>query len=180
VSDWLKGKLLVALPAVAGDEFFRTVILVLAHGPQGALGVVLNRPTTWRSRSCFPISRTTLRSRACCSPADRLSPTGSFVWPAAPTPRRSGLRAGVGYLGFHRSPPAPPGGIDLVRVYRGYAGWEPRQLERELERGSWLVLDARPGDLTAEEPTEMWDRVLERGGPKYARVKNVPRDPSVN
>jgi putative transcriptional regulator len=74
----------------------------------------------------------------------------------------------------------PEGGVDNVRVYRGYAGWTSRQLEGEMKRGSWLVLRVLPADLATDEPADLWEAVLDRHGPKYTRVKQVPRDPSLN
>jgi putative transcriptional regulator len=74
----------------------------------------------------------------------------------------------------------PPDGIEAVRVYRGYAGWSGRQLEDELARDSWLVVDALPHDLTTDEPASLWEHILDRQGPRYQRLKRVPANPSLN
>ena len=181
MSDWLKGKLLVALPAVHGDEFFRTVILVLAHGPQGALGVVLNRPTEVPVAELFPdLAFETAEPRVLFA-GGPVEPDGIICLGRGNTTEEApGFAPVLDTWGSIDPRQPPPGGVDAVRVYRGYAGWSARQLEGELARGSWLVLDARPGDLANDEPEQMWHQVLEREGPTYARLQKVPRDPSLN
>jgi putative transcriptional regulator len=181
MSDWLKGKLLVALPTVHGDEFFRTVILVLAHGPQGALGVVLNRPTDVAVAELFPdLAFETAEPRVLFS-GGPVEPDGIICLARGRSDKEEpGFAPVLDTWGSIDPRQPPPGGVDAVRVYRGYAGWSARQLESELDRGSWLVLDARPGDLASDDPSDMWHLVLEREGPKYARMKRIPRDPSLN
>lgn len=181
MTEWLKGKLLVALPMVNGDEFFRTVILVLAHGPQGALGVVLNRPTDVAVTELFPELAFNASEPRVLFEGGPVEPDGIIcLGRGASTEEQPGFAPVLGRWGSINPREPPPGGVDSVRVYRGYAQWSGRQLEGELSRGSWLVLDARAGDLTSDEPSEMWTRVLEREGPGYARVLQVPRDPSLN
>jgi putative transcriptional regulator len=179
--EWLKGKLLVSLPIVREDTFYRTVILVLAHGPQGALGVVLNRPTEIALREIFPELQFEAADPAVLfsgGPVDK----DSIICLARGTTaeERPGFAPVLDRWGSIDPREAPPGGVDSVRVYRGYAGWSEGQLEFELARGSWLVTDVGPFDLTSDAPDELWERVLERQGPRYARLKNVPRDPSLN
>ncbi len=181
MSDWLKGKLLVALPMVNGDEFFRTVILVLAHGPQGALGVVLNRPTEVEVAELFPdLAFETAEPRVLFA-GGPVEPDGIICLARATTGDEApGFAPVLDTWGSIDPRQPPPGGVDAVRVYRGYAGWSARQLENELDRGSWLVFDTRPGDLASDDPEDMWGQVLEREGPKFARLQNIPRDPSLN
>ncbi len=177
---WLKGKLLVALPTLVEDTFYRTVILLLAHGPQGALGVVLNRPTEVAVGELFPELALDAADPSVLFTGGPVEPDG-IICLARGSMRESERFAPVlDAWGSIDPRQPPPGGVDAVRVYRGYAGWSARQLEDELDRGAWLVLDALPHDLATNEPGELWARVLERQGPKYARLVNVPRDPSLN
>jgi len=88
----------------------------------------------------------------------------------------------MGSIGFL----PPEGGEDIAeaikraRVYAGYAGWGPGQLEDELAEGSWVVAPALPGDVFHDEPSRLWDDVLRRLGRDYDMLRLMPRDPSMN
>jgi putative transcriptional regulator len=66
------------------------------------------------------------------------------------------------------------------RVFAGYAGWGPGQLDGELERDDWIVEPAQVADVFSEEPEALWGAVLERKGGQYALVARMPDDPSQN
>jgi putative transcriptional regulator len=179
--DSLEGKLLLSLPTVREDAFYRTVIHVLKHGPFGAMGIVLNRPTGIELREIFPEMAYEAVNPAVLFNGGPVETDGVICLArGASADERPGFSPVLDRWGSIDPRQSLPGGVDSVRVYRGYAGWTPRQLEFELGRGSWLVTDAGPFDLTTDEPDELWERVLERQGPSYARLKNVPRDPSLN
>ena len=72
------------------------------------------------------------------------------------------------------------GMVDSVRIFRGYAGWGPGQLEGEIESGSWLVLDAEPTDVFADAPDDLWRDVLRRQGGRLAWLATAPDDLSAN
>ena len=67
-----------------------------------------------------------------------------------------------------------------ARVFAGYAGWAPGQLENEIEERSWIVVQALPEDVFSDEPEWLWSTVLKRKGGKYALLASMPLDPSVN
>lgn len=178
---WLKGKLLVALPRTNEDAFFRTVILMLAHGPQGALGVVLNRPTQVPLSELFPDLARDAAEPGVLFAGGPVEPDGIICLGRGQSDvERPGFAPVLDRWGSIDPREPPPGGVDSVRVYRGYAGWSARQLEGELARDAWLVVDAAPNDLTTDEPDELWNRVVERQGPQYARLIRIPRNPSLN
>ena len=179
--EWLKGKLLLSLPVVREDAFYRTVILMLAHGPQGALGVVLNRPTRIELREIFPELQYEAAEPAVLFTGGPVEPDGIICLARGKsTEERPGFAPVLDRWGSIDPREPPPGGVDQVRVYRGLSSWAPTQLEFELENGSWKITEAGPFDLTSDEPDELWERVLERQGADYARLKHVPRDPSLN
>jgi putative transcriptional regulator len=70
--------------------------------------------------------------------------------------------------------------VSAVRVFRGYAGWGPGQLEGEIESGAWLVLDAEPGDVFDADPGDLWRAVLRRQGGRLAWLADAPDDLSAN
>ena len=181
----LTGRLLVATPALHDPNFERTVVLLVAHEQAGALGVVLNRATEVKV-------------------ADVLGPWGSLagdpavVFEGGPVQPEAAIclartRPGVTRLsGFSRVTGAV-GTIDLsvdpstvregvvgVRIFAGYAGWEPGQLESELEDGSWMVFEALPGDAFVDRPDDLWTMVLRRQGGLTAAVALYPSDPTLN
>ena len=105
-------------------------------------------------------------------------------------------KTGLGYRGSRQSSSPQPcavGTVDLsgdpdllvagvvgVRVFAGYAGWSPGQLEREIEGGSWFVFDALPSDAFAPRPDDLWHMVLRRQGGLMAAVAHYPADPTQN
>ena len=77
-------------------------------------------------------------------------------------------------------PPDGATGLDRIRVFAGYAGWDEGQLEDEIEQGAWYVLDADPEDAFTTVPDDLWRFVLRRQGGDLSLVANFPIDPSMN
>ena len=81
-------------------------------------------------------------------------------------------------------PGGPPellaGGITSLRVFAGYAGWGPGQLQAEIEEGAWYVLAGEPTDAFLAEPERLWQEVLRRQGGEFAIVATYPDDPLLN
>jgi putative transcriptional regulator len=67
-----------------------------------------------------------------------------------------------------------------ARVFAGYAGWGPGQLEAEMAGDSWITEPARVEDVFTDQPELLWSRVLERKGPEYRQLSRMPYDPSMN
>jgi putative transcriptional regulator len=67
-----------------------------------------------------------------------------------------------------------------ARVYAGYAGWGPGQLEAEMEADSWILDPAQESDVFTDAPDLLWSRVLSRKGEPYRRLAKMPYDPSMN
>ena len=184
------GRLLLATPLLGDPNFRRTVILVVEHEvTEGTLGIVLNRPTKvpvgkvleeWTELATDP---SVVFRGGPVSPNSPLAlalvpgkeePLGWRALDGAPALARLGLLD----LG------APPGGlapaIESLRVYAGYAGWSPGQLEAEIDEGAWYVLTAEPGDVFAAEPERLWSDVLRRQEGNLALLATYPDDPSLN
>jgi putative transcriptional regulator len=180
------GRLLVATPALGDPNFERTVVLMLEHGDEGALGLVLNRPTPVDLASALPDWATFATapavvflggpvSQGAVIALARASVTGpSEVW----TP--VGDLDGVGVIDLGRDAVAHGVEVDGVRVFTGYSGWGPGQLESELDEGAWYVVDAETTDAFDEAPESLWSQVLRRQGGALGRVGLYPPDPSVN
>jgi putative transcriptional regulator len=87
----------------------------------------------------------------------------------------------VGEVGFLPGDGEPDDlAIARIRVFAGYSGWGPGQLEDELAEPAWIVVRAEPSDVFAADPDELWRTVLHRKGGKYALIATMPFDPSLN
>jgi putative transcriptional regulator len=177
------GRLLVATPLIADPNFERTVVLLLAHGPQGAFGVVLNRPSDTRADAVAPEWADDAASPAVVFVGGPVGPESILALGRSIRLVESGGDVIVGDCGpvDLRHPPATGGfAWDRIRLFAGSAGWAPGQLEDELAEGAWWGVDADPGDITCADPDGMWSRVLRRHGGDVAWFANYPGDPSAN
>jgi putative transcriptional regulator len=86
----------------------------------------------------------------------------------------------IGFLPAEIESAADVGSLERARVFAGYAGWGPGQLESELEASSWIVVEAERADLFAEPETDLWSSIMRGKGGIYRVVAMMPDDPSVN
>jgi len=160
------GLLLVAKPGLPDPNFSQTVVLVTRSTDEGAVGVILNRPTRGRLADVAP------RLQGAQSYAEPLYSGGPVmrqvvvaVFGADATPPQAAFHVlGDVYLTLH------PLTIEAllarpdarVRLYAGFSGWAPEQLERELESGSWYVLPAREEFLFRKDTSTLWEELVHR------------------
>lgn len=179
------GKLLVATPAVEGDAFRRSVILMLHHDADGAQGVVLNHPLEaavdavlpgWQAVATAP--RTLFRG----GPVGTDSAIGIVSVPGErePTLGVRRLFRGIGVVDLDAPPPLVAPEVAGLRIFAGYAGWSGGQLEGEIRRGDWYVVEAEPRDAFSDTPANLWEVVLRRQRDNLALVAFFPDDPSMN
>ena len=184
------GQLVVATPSLLDPNFERTVVLLLqADVDDGALGLVLNRPTGTEVGEV-------LADWAALSAEPGVVFTGGPVQPNAAICLGHGRPGGPAVAAFsvlEGVPGTSIGTIDLdsppeqlvpavseVRLFAGYAGWSAGQLEAEVDEGAWWVLDALPGDPFTAAPDVLWRQVLRRQGLPLALVASFPPDPTLN
>lgn len=179
----LTGRLLVATPMLRDPNFVRTVILVLDHDGDGTLGVVVNRPTE------LPVTSVLAPWTEFVSEPDVLFEGGPVATDSAlalaEVPKGAeplGWRRLYGRLGLVDldAPPELLTGLHGMRVFAGYSGWSPGQLESEITDGGWYVVDSEPDDPFSTEPTGLWRRVLRRQRDELALVATFPDDPAMN
>jgi len=175
--DALQGKLLVASPALRDPNFRRTVVLVVHHDEDGAMGLVLNRPSDAEAQPILPDLAETLADRR-VAVGGPVAPTSLLVLAEFAQPEEAGLIV-FGEVGLFGDETEPSAAV-RARVFAGYAGWGASQLEAELEEGSWLVEPARPEDAFAGHDGDLWGDVLRRKGGPYVLVATMPLDPSLN
>ena len=175
MSESLRGQLLIASPQLT-DYFRRTVVLVIEHNEDGAMGIVLNRRTETPVAEAVP-SLTELAgeedvvySGGPVEP-DTVLALGDFV-----DPSESGKPV-AGSLGL-LDPDRPEPDLRRLRIFAGYAGWAPGQLDAEMEQDAWIVTPARPEDAFA--PDDVWAEVVQRKGGSFALMATMPIDPRMN
>lgn len=179
------GALLVATPALADPHFADSVVLMLDADEAGALGVVLNRP------SSVAVSDVVEGWGGVCADPGVLfmggpvGAEGALALAAlhdgddAPV----GFRVVVGRLGvLDLDTPVElvDGALDRLRIFAGYAGWGAGQLEQEVAEGHWYVVPAELSDVFRGDTTSLWRDVLRRQPGDLAWHSTRPADPGLN
>jgi putative transcriptional regulator len=181
--DSLRGTLLVAAPTLLDPNFQRTVVLVTEHTDEGAMGLVLNRPTDTTVAEAAPELTPLAGGEEVVHQGGPVQPRAVVVLAEFADPGAAAhiVLEDIGFV---------PADADLERtgdetrrgrVYAGYAGWSAGQLEDELEDEGWIVVDHPLADeLFSPEPDDLWHDVLERQGGHLALIARMPLDPSLN
>jgi len=180
----LKGKLLVASPLLREPTFRRTVISVLEHNEDGALGVVINRPGDASLLEVVP-------------PVADLASQPAVLFAGGPVEPQAAIALGVVIVDAPseswRPVVHPVVTVDLdvdplllatslreLRVFAGYAGWSGGQLEGEIAQGAWYVVESLPLDAFDALPDRLWSAVLRRQPWPLSAVATFPADPTMN
>ena len=175
VPESLRGHLLIAAPSLF-DYFRRSVVLVLEHTPDGAMGVVLGRETQTRVADAVPALAELPGSDELVCLGGPVSPQSVVALGDFERPEEAGTRV-VGSLGTI-DPDGAIGSVRRVRVFAGYAGWGPGQLDGELEQEAWIVHAADVADPFRSG--DLWSDALQRKGGRYRLMTTMPADPSLN
>jgi putative transcriptional regulator len=200
------GRLLVANPLLPDANFDRTVVLLLAYSDEGALGLVLNRPSEmglaaslpqWEGLAASPARffiGGPVQNQAVICLARTAAPTSHPPREVgeAEGPSRIGMSSPEAFEGWRAVTPEV-GTLDLdldpavlgsrfrdVRIFAGYAGWGPGQLEGEIGARAWWVVDANSDDAFCTEPELLWKKVLRRQHGALPLVAAYPADPKMN
>lgn len=179
------GRLLVASPLIGDPNFDRSVILMIEHNAEGALGVVLNNPTRTDVGEMLPAWAPLTARPPVFFLGGPVSPEsviclGQAIGDASADETFHQVVGNLGTIDLNREPDTFPMDLDEVRLFAGYSGWGPSQLESELAMDAWFVVDADPGDALMSSPDELWSFVLARQRGPMAWLANYPIDPSLN
>lgn len=177
----LQGHLLVAGPRLLDPNFWRTVVLVGEHSEEGALGIVLNRSSETSVEEALPELALLADEMGSVHVGGPVQPSAVVVLADFADAERaeSLVMDSIGFLSAEIDPDAL-GELRRARVYVGYAGWGPGQLDDELEEGSWIVEPARPDDVFTGDPEGLWSDVLRRKGGAFTLLAGMPPDPNQN
>jgi len=173
-----KGKFLVARKSLVDPNFSRTVVFLVEYGEQGAMGVIINRPTAVKLSDLVelegaerlgepiywggPVARGTMQLLLRASEA----PEGAL--PVFRDVYRGGSRELLERL------LSDPDSAEDLRIYSGHAGWAPGQLEAEIDRGGWHVMPGNPNLVFTSAPSTVWPELIRRATTLWARREGVP------
>ncbi len=163
-----KGVFLIAAPSLRDPNFRQTVVLLCEHGPEGALGVVVNRPTAMSVSEALPQVPVLEGQR---HRLNRLPDNSHHVF--------DGVCLG-GDMELVDRILTESQGREAFRAYVGYSGWGPGQLENEMKTGSWITIPADPNIVFDKDPLRIWPDIVSALGEEYRHYADMPLDPSLN
>jgi putative transcriptional regulator len=180
----LRGKLLIAAAGMQEPTFARTVISVLEHTDDGALGVVINRPGDASLLDVVP-------------PVAELASQPAVLFAGGPVEPQAAIALGVvtvdaaafGWrpvvhpvvtVDLESDPQVLATSLRALRVFAGYAGWAAGQLENEISLGAWYVVESLPLDAFDAAPDRLWSAILRRQPWPLSALAMCPVDPTMN
>ena len=171
-----KGKFLVASRRLIDPNFKQTVVLLIEYGMEGAMGLVINRPSQIKLATLFPdIKELEQREDAVylggpVAVNRMLMLIGSSKTPrgSIPVTRDVYLSSSMEELERLIKNAAEN---ERFRIFAGYSGWAPSQLDFERSRGDWHVLKADAETIFAQNPSELWQELIRRASVKWVRVQ---------
>ena len=171
--SYLTNHFLIAMPAMGDPNFDRTVTFVCEHNDDGALGLVINRPTE-------------VELSEMVTDVEGVEGGEGTVWVGGPVAhwqvvllvRSAGEVEGaervfedVHFTGSREVLQRVLASDTEFRTYAGYAGWGPEQLEGEIDRGGWHVLPGDPDMVFDAAPLELWRELIARGEGQWASLR---------
>ena len=182
MEESLRGKLLIASPALVDPNFARTVVLITEHNDEGAMGVVLNRPSETSVDDVAPELAGVVVDDEPVYIGGPVQPQALVVLAEFADLDAAALIvvADVGFVAAQTERDRLEQAVRRGRVYAGYSGWGARQLEGELAEEAWIVEPPLASELFPDDPPALWQDVLARKGGQYALIARMPDDPSLN
>ena len=183
--ETLQGQFLVAPPGLTEPNFHRTIVLVLQHDENGALGLVLNRPTNSEIDNIWEVMTGTSLSNEGVLYIGGPVEGPIMLLHTRPEYSEQQVMPGL-YVSSRKtnlsklvSEKALP-----YKVFSGYAGWAEGQLDAELQQGGWLVAPASPEDIFSMEASDPWKSLCQRLGRAVLRTATgqdqLPPNPEIN
>lgn len=183
MSSSQKGRLLVAAPSLLDPNFRRAVVLVCQHDAEGAVGLIVNRPSDVKVGEAL-------------SAIEGAGARSETIWQGGPVQRDSVLILHGGVeSGGEEIAPGIWFGADLglltalfagptpdvpFRLYAGYAGWGAGQLDEELKQGAWFLAPAAADRVFSDRAQDCWSGVLRGMGGRFSLLALTPEAPELN
>jgi putative transcriptional regulator len=178
-------RLLIAAPALADPEFFRTVVFLIEHDDTGTVGVIINRPSHTPVGQILPDWQDVMSEPSVVfngGPVQRDGALGLGQL-AGSTDAGHGLRAvsgGLALVDLDAEAAEAAVGASSLRVFAGHSGWSPGQLESEISEGGWFVVQGGLDDVFSETPGSLWRAVLRRQPAPLSLLSTYPVDVGLN
>jgi putative transcriptional regulator len=180
---FLKGQLLLDSGKLRGSFFQRTVVLICQHDAEGAFGLVINRATGSNAGDMITADLPDTLKTSPLFLGGPVQPsalsflhTDSFIPDANVLPNLS-LGHSLHTLLEITESFSP---TQRIKMFAGYAGWSPGQLEEEMKRKAWLAHPASLDLVFDAQPEELWQRILRQKGWQYRLLAQMPEDLSLN
>ena len=162
-----KGVFLVAAPQLSDPNFHRTVVLLIAYEKAGAVGLIINRPTDTPIIKALPdLHRVETLSNSLYFGGPVGQNSLVVLLRSKKLPNEGHKVFNDIYVTQSRDTLAEvledPNPERNIRIYAGYAGWGPGQLDRETSHGDWVIIDADPESIFSEKPSEIWTELHKR------------------
>ena len=182
-APFLKGQLLLDSGQLRGSFFQRTVVLICQHDAEGAFGLVLNRATGTNAGDAIVADLPDTIKTCPLYVGGPVQPSAlsflvsdTFISDANVMPNLS--------LGHSLDSLVEIGGsfspTQRIKLFAGYSGWSPGQLEDEMRRQAWLTHPASLELVFDTHPDQLWRLILEQKGWRNRLLAQAPEDPSQN
>ncbi|MEX0718792.1 MAG: YqgE/AlgH family protein [Planctomycetaceae bacterium] len=188
IHDSLRGRFLIAGKRLKDPNFYKTVVLLVEHGSEGAMGLVVNRPSSITVAHALSEHFDLPATDDVVYLGGPVEPSALFILHDAEfvesdePPVVPGLYVGSSADAFERVVRSATQAESAAnfRIYSGCAGWAPGQLEGELERGDWHVLPACSELTLCSDPYETWDQLLHKVHEAHRILPDTPPHPEWN
>ena len=179
------GMLLLASPELLDPNFADTVVLLLDADDDGAMGVVVNRPSPVPVVAVLAEWGEVVAEPEVLFRGGPVSPEGALAVALLreDTVVPMGLRPVTDRLAIvdlEGEAGDIDSAVDGIRIFAGYAGWGAGQLEAEIAGGDWYVVPSLPPDAFQADPTGLWREVMRRQPGELAWHATRPADPELN
>lgn len=179
------GQLLLATPELVDPNFAESVVLLLDADESGALGVVLNHPSQVPVREVLANWRPHVVEPDVLFHGGPVGTDGALAVarlrdPADPPVGFQSVFSDVGLIDLDTPLELVEDSLAQVRIFAGYAGWGPGQLDAEIAEGAWYVVPAHTQDTFVGDVTHLLRNVLRRQPGELAWHSTRPADPTLN
>lgn len=156
------GRFLIATEGIRGTIFQESVVFLISYSPEGALGVIVNRPTELALHEVVKGAHANAGMLYLGGPVAPM--TVMVLLRAQSAPDRAVHVAEDVFMTVDAETlvERTARGADGLRVYAGYSGWGPGQLDGEIARGDWIVAGAPTGSIFEGSPKELWKKLFLR------------------
>ncbi|MFL5753297.1 MAG: YqgE/AlgH family protein [Bacteroidia bacterium] len=178
-----QGKILIAQPFLNDGYFKRTVILLAEHNEYGSMGFIVNRPMNLKIKDVLPVFPDFKQPLFYGGPVAEsqlffIHKEGERIKDALPI--GNGYYWGGDFQDVVELLKENALDSNAIKFFVGYSGWEPQQMETEIQEKAWFINHADYKNIMSEETVDTWANELKKLGTNYAVLANFPEEPGLN